>query len=302
MRACACRHSGEPAAGGTVTVSDWTRGGFSGVSRISTCVSPRSPRSHQRQCAGESNSGGRGATRPWPPGPCWPGTAAPSRSHIRAIFSRRRGSGSSSATLSGEELLRHLVVPVAQQLADHLLGPQRLGPGAARRGRRPRHHRPGFLPGRPARGGRVTPDGGRGRCARAGGILPGGGPQHLLHEPGGQHGCACVGAVGQHDHAEAGLRVPAHVTAEARVPAAVVDQPPPRAGLLGEQPEPVPVLAPRAAVAGEPRLRLGQGHGGLLHLAARGRGQRVGIAAPRAARREGRGKAIHPARPDPGRC
>ena len=134
------------------------------------------------------------------------------------------------------------------------------------------------------------------RCPARGRLVLGRrGLQQLLHEPGGQHRCARVGAVGQHDHAEAGLRVPAHMTAKAWITAAVVDEPSPGAGLFGEQSEPVPVLAARGGISGEPRLRLRQGHGGLLHLAPGGRGQWMGIAAPLAARREGRGKAVDPA-------
>ena len=184
-----------------------------------------------------------------------------------------------------EQLLRHLVIPVGQQPGDHLLGAQGLRPGTAGRRRRPADHCPGSARSLLSRR----------HCARGRPALGRRGLQHLLHKPGGQHGCARVGAVGQHDHAEAGLRVPAHVTAEARVTAAVVDEPSPGAGLLGEQPEPVSVLAARGGISREPRLRLRQDHGGLLHLPPGGRGQRMGIAAPLAPRREGRGKAVDPA-------
>ena len=79
----------EPAAGGTASVSDCTRGGRSGLSWICTCTTPRSPASHQRQWAGVSNSGRR------------PGSSrkSPMRSRIRAIRRCRSGNGASSATL-----------------------------------------------------------------------------------------------------------------------------------------------------------------------------------------------------------
>ena len=80
--------SAEPAAGGTASVSDCTRGGRSGLSWICAWTVPRSPVSHQRQWAGVSNSGWRPGSSP----------NSPMRSRIRAILRRRSSNGASIAT------------------------------------------------------------------------------------------------------------------------------------------------------------------------------------------------------------
>jgi len=49
----------EPLAGGTANVRDCTRGGCCGLSWMATATVPCSPDSHQRRCAGVSDSAGR---------------------------------------------------------------------------------------------------------------------------------------------------------------------------------------------------------------------------------------------------
>ena len=84
------RPSTESGAGGIANVSDWTRGGSSGLSWIAAATVPRSPVSHHRRCAGLSESAGRPAST----------VNAPILSRSSARSPRRSAYGRSSATFA----------------------------------------------------------------------------------------------------------------------------------------------------------------------------------------------------------
>ena len=161
-----------------VRVSVCTRGGCSGVSRISTRSRPPGPRSHHRRWAGEACSTGT-------PGS---GVSAPSSSRIAAIRRRRAGSGSSSSTFpansraarsSSQSASSRSTAAAAASVAGH-------GPPGAGAGPRPADS-PGGAPG-----------------------------QHDVEDLLREHVGRRVRAVREHDDTEPAVGVPAHVASRIR--------------------------------------------------------------------------------------
>jgi hypothetical protein len=108
----------EPEAGGTAKVRDCTRGGCCGLSWIATATVPCSPDSHQRRCAGVSDSAGRLSST----------VNAPIRDLSSARSARRSwkgrsratfGENSASATASFQLVSSRLTSTVAARVSGH---------------------------------------------------------------------------------------------------------------------------------------------------------------------------------------